>query len=150
VAPNSWTGIMGLCPVGYGMIGSDRRATVRTINQPGGRDQTVPYGTDSGLNAFPGNPAAAGCLETITSPFGTTNRRYLSAFPTPHHEHEHEHEHEDEDEDDSKIEGVISCQERRRDPTLSPRGLRRRRTNGPGCHRYPELFVVRAGLTRGS
>jgi hypothetical protein len=78
LAPNSWTGVRCLCPVGtfmkvarqfiawyrcetgnrpvgYGMIGSDRRATIRTINQPGGRDQTVPYGTDSRLDAFPGN-----------------------------------------------------------------------------------------------
>jgi hypothetical protein len=37
----------GTVPLGYGMIRSDRRATIRTINQPQGRDQTVPYGTDS-------------------------------------------------------------------------------------------------------
>jgi hypothetical protein len=29
-------------PVGYGMIEFDRRATIKTINQPRARDQTVP------------------------------------------------------------------------------------------------------------
>jgi hypothetical protein len=48
-------------PVGHGMIGSDRRATIRTTNQPGGNDQTVPYGTDSRLNLF----QAMNCLATI-------------------------------------------------------------------------------------
>ena len=32
-----------------GVIGSDRRATIRTINQTGVGDQTVPNGTDSQL-----------------------------------------------------------------------------------------------------
>ena len=31
-------------PVGHGMIGSNRRATIRTINQPWVRIQTVPTG----------------------------------------------------------------------------------------------------------
>jgi hypothetical protein len=35
------------------------------------RDQTVPYGTDSRLDAF----QAINCLATIISPFGTTNRQ---------------------------------------------------------------------------
>jgi hypothetical protein len=42
----------GSVPLGYGMIESDRRATIRTINLSGGKDQTVPYGTNSGLNGF--------------------------------------------------------------------------------------------------
>ena len=62
----------GRRPVGHGMIGSDRRATIRTINQPG-LDQTVPFlrrhpgyggqdGTDSRLNLF----QAINCLATIS------------------------------------------------------------------------------------
>jgi len=48
-------------PVGHGMIGSDRRATIRTNSQPRGKDQTVPYGTDSQLNGF----QAINCLATF-------------------------------------------------------------------------------------
>jgi len=47
-------------PVGDGMIGSDRRATLRTMNQPG-KDQTVPYGTDSRLDTS----QAINCLATF-------------------------------------------------------------------------------------
>jgi len=46
-------------PVGHGVIGADRRATIRTISQPRGKDQTVPYGTDSRLNGF----QAINCLD---------------------------------------------------------------------------------------
>ncbi len=47
-------------PVGYGVIGSERRAVSgRLINR--GRDQTVPYGTDSQLGVF----QAINCLATI-------------------------------------------------------------------------------------
>jgi hypothetical protein len=49
-------------PGGYGMSGSDRRATIMTTNQPGDKDQTVPYGTDSRLNGF----QAINCLATIS------------------------------------------------------------------------------------
>jgi hypothetical protein len=49
-------------PVGHGMIRSDRRATIGTTNQPWGKDQTVPYGTDYRLNLF----QAINCLATIT------------------------------------------------------------------------------------
>jgi|HubBroStandDraft_2_1064218.scaffolds.fasta_scaffold119561_2 hypothetical protein len=48
-------------PVGNGMIGSDRRATIRTINQSGARDQTVPCRTDSRWNRF----QAINCPATI-------------------------------------------------------------------------------------
>jgi len=48
-------------PVGHGMIGSDRRATIGTTNQTVGKDRTVPYGTDSRLNLF----QAINCLATI-------------------------------------------------------------------------------------
>jgi len=37
----------GTVPVEHGMMGSDGLATIRTINQPRGKDETVPYGTDS-------------------------------------------------------------------------------------------------------
>jgi hypothetical protein len=51
-------------PVGHGMIGSDRRATIRAISQPRGKDQTVPYGTDSQLNGFQAIAANLSGLET--------------------------------------------------------------------------------------
>ena len=43
------------------MIGSDRRANDRDDWSIRGKDQTVPYGTDSLLNAF----QAINCLATI-------------------------------------------------------------------------------------
>jgi hypothetical protein len=61
-------------PVEYGMMGSDRRATIRTINQSGGKDQTVPYGTDSLLNAF----QAINCLATIIA--SLRDGRFLPTF----------------------------------------------------------------------
>ncbi len=42
-------------PVGHGMIGSDRRAMIRTTNQPWVTNHSVPYGTGSVLPRFPGN-----------------------------------------------------------------------------------------------
>jgi hypothetical protein len=48
-------------PVGHGMTGSDRRATIRNDESTAGKDQTVPYGTDSRLNLF----QAINCLATI-------------------------------------------------------------------------------------
>ncbi len=42
-------------PVGYGMIGSDRRATIRTPNQAVGKAHTVPTGRVRFKRAFPGN-----------------------------------------------------------------------------------------------
>jgi hypothetical protein len=56
------------------MMGSDRRATIRTINQSGGKDQTVPYGTDSLLNAF----QAINCLATIIA--SLRDGRFLPTF----------------------------------------------------------------------
>ena len=35
----------GTRPAGHGMIGSDRRVTIRTTNQPWVINHTVPYGT---------------------------------------------------------------------------------------------------------
>jgi len=64
-------------PLGYGMIGSDRRATTRTIDQPRIVAQTVPYGTDSRFDAF----QAINCLATIISPSGTTNRQSCPHSP---------------------------------------------------------------------
>ena len=79
-------------PVGYGMIGSDRRATIRTINQPRVLIRPCPTGTDSRFDVF----QAINCLATITSPFlqrrpelRRTGRdkpiNYLSTFSKPHH-----------------------------------------------------------------
>src|SRR5258707_15417354 len=68
-------------PVGYGMIGSDRRATIRTINQPGVGIRPCPTGRILDWTRF----QAINCLATIISPFGTTNRQYLSTFSNPHH-----------------------------------------------------------------
>ena len=48
-------------PVGNGMIGSDRRVTIRTTNQPWVTNHTVPYGTGSVLSRF----QAINCLATI-------------------------------------------------------------------------------------
>jgi hypothetical protein len=48
-------------PVGHGMIGSDRRADDQDDESTVGKDQTVPYGTDSRLNLF----QAINCLATI-------------------------------------------------------------------------------------
>ena len=50
-------------PVGNGMIGADRRATIQDDQSTVGKDQTVPYGTDSRLNLF----QAMNCLATIIS-----------------------------------------------------------------------------------
>ncbi len=44
-------------PVGHGMIGCDDQDDKSTV----GKDQTVPYGTDSRLNLF----QAINCLATI-------------------------------------------------------------------------------------
>src|SRR5258707_7748026 len=68
-------------PVGYGMIGSDRRATSRTINQPGVGIRPCPTGRILDWTRF----QAINCLATIISPFGTTNRQYLSTFSNPPH-----------------------------------------------------------------
>ena len=48
-------------PVGYGMIGSVRRANDQGDKSTKGKDQTVPYGTASQLNLF----QAVNCLATI-------------------------------------------------------------------------------------
>jgi hypothetical protein len=77
IAWNRWEN--GNRPGGYGVIGSDRRATLRTINQPGLGIRPCPCGTDSRLDAF----QAINCLATIISPFGTTNRRPCPR-PCPH------------------------------------------------------------------
>jgi hypothetical protein len=76
-------------PVGHVTIGSGRRATIRTINQPRGKDQTVP----TGRVAFLGTFQAINCLATIIQslrdrvrhvPNGTTNRpEHMSAKATP-------------------------------------------------------------------
>ena len=42
-------------PVGHGVIGSDSVLRSGTINQPRGKDQTVPYGTELFLQRIPGN-----------------------------------------------------------------------------------------------
>jgi hypothetical protein len=62
-------------PGGYGMIGSARRATLRTINQPEVGIRPCPTGRIPVWTPF----QAINCLATIISPFGTTNRR-----PCPH------------------------------------------------------------------
>ena len=45
----------GNCPGGYGMIRSERCATIRRITQLEVGDQTVPSGTDSLFGRIPGN-----------------------------------------------------------------------------------------------
>jgi hypothetical protein len=49
-------------PVGYGMMGSDRRATIRTITQSGVRIRPCPTGRILNLDVF----QAINCLATIT------------------------------------------------------------------------------------
>jgi len=48
-------------PVGHGMIGSDRRATIRTINKPRVRIRPCPTGRILDWNVF----QAINCLATI-------------------------------------------------------------------------------------
>jgi hypothetical protein len=48
-------------PVGHGMIGYDRHATIRTINELGVRIRSASAETDSRLNLF----QAINCLATI-------------------------------------------------------------------------------------
>jgi hypothetical protein len=89
-------------PGGYGMIGSDRRATLRTINQPGVGIRPCPTGRIPVWTPF----QAINCLATIISPFllrhpelwrtGRDNKpAALSTFEaTSLHRYTFEHEHE--------------------------------------------------------
>jgi hypothetical protein len=65
-------------PVGYGMIGSDWRVTIRTINQPGVGIR--PCLTGGALDWTRFQPRKLSGLATIISHFGTTSRQYMSTF----------------------------------------------------------------------
>ena len=62
------------------MIGSDRRATIRNDESTAGKDQTVPYGTDSRLNLF----QAINCLDYHHPiPTGMKTRSDLGTVSVP-------------------------------------------------------------------